>query len=164
MKYPEDIKILSIDPAIKTGWAFLANSILTSGSLSFERRYATKTKPGEHKGKTFLGFHRWLRNFILESGPDWIVFEDVAFAGKGDNRIYGGMRGIILMNAYAKGIEVGYIVPCKIKKFGAGHGHATKDMMIDAARRKYPDQNVLNDDQADALHILHFYLNQPDRA
>ena len=41
-----------------------------------------------------------------------------------------------------------------IKKFATAHGKASKQDMIDAAIKKFPGQTVIDDNQADALHLL----------
>lgn len=53
IEIPTDMKVLSLDLATCTGWAMLANGVLTSGSEDF---------------------HRWLRFFIQDHKPaPWMV-------------------------------------------------------------------------------------------
>ena len=50
-----------------------------------------------------------------------------------------------------KGVGVG-----TIKKHATGNGHAKKDAMIMAASLKFKGTNVIDDNHADALHLLDY--------
>ena len=159
MNYPTDKTILALDPAQKMGWALLSSGVVTSGTAEFKRRTGRKRIPDEHLGKAFYDLHKWLRGMIVDKEPDCIVYEDVMrFTSSSDSKSYGAIRGLILVNAAARNIPVCHFAVPSIKKFATGKGNAKKDMMIASAIEKYPDQDVLDDNQADALHILHYFL------
>ena len=63
------------------------------------------------------------------------------------------------MNAAAVDITVETFHISTIKKFATGKGDADKDLMLAAAVANYQDQNIADDNQADALHLLHLYLS-----
>lgn len=45
-----------------------------------------------------------------------------------------------------------------LKKFATGNGRATKEEMVTMAERRWPEQRVRDDNQADALHILDWVM------
>ena len=69
--------------------------------------------------------------------------------------IYGGIVAVITGRCERQGTPYCGIPVGTIKKLATGKGNAGKDEMVEAARRLYPDQNVIDDNQADALCILH---------
>jgi len=69
------------------------------------------------------------------------------------------MDNCILANAAAVNIKTETFHIGTIKKFATGKGNADKDLMLAAAAANYQDQNIADDNQADALHILHLYLS-----
>jgi len=160
MKYPTNLRILAIDPATQMGWAFLANGVLTSGTIKWGRKHGRKHLPDDHEGKPYFDFHRWLRGVIVKDKPDVIAYEEVMRFMSGDaSKKYGGFRAIIMMNAAAVDIKISMQAVGTIKKHATGKGNADKNDMIKAAKEKYPDQDIIDDNQADALHILHLYLS-----
>lgn len=141
---------IGIDLGTKTGWAIQDGTFITSGLENFA------PKRFESSAMRPLRFRDWLTSLIVP-GQTMIAFEEVRnHKGVDAAHCYGGLLAVLLMVCEENG------VPCQghpvgaIKKHATGKGNANKQAMIDAANRKWPDQNVTDDNQADALWILDY--------
>lgn len=139
--------VLSLDLATQTGWAYLANGLISSGSVGFH------LKKKEGPGARFLKFRSWLREQFEIVKPEKVVYEEVMRWSSGAAaKCYCGLLAILQTECEAKGIAIqGYHVG-SIKKFATGNGSASKDQMIAAAKQRGFDPT--SDDEADALMIL----------
>jgi len=144
------MKILALDLGTTTGWASEAGGILTSGTICFSGR------PKDHKGEKFRRFRAWLRDLIDKEKPEIVFYEDVKrHAGVLAAHAYGGYLGHVLaVLASRGGIPIRGIGVSTIKKKATGRGNADKMAMVKAAINRWPDQDILDDNQADALWIL----------
>lgn len=144
-------KILALDLATTTGWAFSYNGVITSGTISFKSgRY-------EGGGMRYLRFRNWIAAFLEEQKPDVVYFEEVRRHMSTDAaHVHGGLLAQLTAECEARTPKVPYqsIPVGTIKKTATGKGNATKDMMIASAKAKWPHQNIEDDNQADALWIL----------
>lgn len=141
---------LALDLATTTGWAARTDSgVLTSGTISFKGgRY-------EGGGMRFLRFRRWLVEMIHLNGVKEIVFEEVRRHLSTDAaHIHGGLLAVMMSEAEAHNIPYRGIPVGTIKKCATGKGNAKKHEMIEAAMKRWPEQNIHDDNQADALWIL----------
>ena len=76
--------------------------------------------------------------------------------------IYHGMLAITQRHAYGWGADVkGYTV-IDIKRSATGKAKADKDEMIRTARLMWPDQQIVDDNQADALWLLYTCMRSLD--
>jgi Holliday junction resolvasome RuvABC endonuclease subunit len=150
------MSLLALDLATTTGWAFYdKDSKLRSGSVSF--------KPSRFAGGgwRFLQFERWLAGFISTYAPDEVVFEEVRrHLGVDAGHIYGGFVAILTKTCEDKMIPYRAIGVGTIKKHATGSGAAKKPAMIAAAEAKWPDQDISDDNVADALWLLDCALTQ----
>lgn len=144
------MKTLAIDPATKCGWAIDDNGVLTSGTWTLK-----DDRNPERSGMRFVRMRRQLEKVHAVNPIDKIVFEDVRrHIGTGAAHCYGGL--VAMITAFCEDHNIAYdsIAVGTIKKFATGNGNASKDMMVEAAMKKYPTQNIRDDNQADALFIL----------
>lgn len=148
--------ILALDLGTTTGWALrTAEGQVVSGTASF--------RPGrfEGGGMRFLRFQGWLDELSNVSGvPRSIYFEEVRrHAGVDAAHLYGGLMATL--TAWCEQHEVPYAgVPVgTIKKRATGRGNADKAAMIAAA--KACGFNPADDNEADALAILAWAIDQP---
>lgn len=156
-------RVLSLDLATVCGWALLGGGVITSGSQSFARYTGCKSRPADHPGETFAKFHRWLANKVREDKPDVLAFEEMSGFYKGQHtpRLLYGLRGVMMSVAAAYGA-----IPCfgydaaSVKKFWAGKGNAKKPDMVAATRERCPGVDLTDDNEADALAILHLHLER----
>lgn len=139
----------ALDLATVTGWAVESCGIVTSGTISFRgSRY-------EGGGMRYLRFRRWLREMIESEKPRAIFYEEVRRHLSTDAaHVYGGFLAILQTECEAREIPYLGIPVGTIKKKATGRGNAKKPDMIAAARTRWPDQIIADDNQADALWIL----------
>ena len=104
----------------------------------------------------FLRFRRWLKEMIENEKPEVVFYEEVRRHMSTDAaHIHGGLLAIMQSECEAKEIPYQGIPVGTIKKAATGKGNADKNQMVAAATLHWPDQNIKDDNQADALWILH---------
>jgi len=137
------MKILAIDPGTHCGYAL---SPFESGVWDLSpRRY-------EGGGMRFVK----LRNYLIKAceGVDMVVFEEVrGHKGTDAAHVYGGIVAIITEHCELKEIPYSGVPVGTIKKYATGKGNVNKEAMIMAAKERWPDIDLVDDNQADALHL-----------
>lgn len=142
---------------------------LTTGYGIVEKRGAglVHVDNGLIRPKRGLGFAERLKDIHTEIGrlldefrPDAVALED-AFFGK-DARAamkLGHVRGIAMLAAVSRGVEVAEYLPVHVKKAVTGFGHADKPQIQKVVRAilKLPD--VAAEDASDALALAICHLN-----
>lgn len=90
---------------------------------------------------------------LLVKGADLIVMEGPAF-GK-NNAMTHMLAGFwwLLAHGLEKTAPIAVVAPGTLKKFATGKGNASKDEVLAAAVRGFPDVNVTGNDEADALAL-----------
>ncbi len=152
-------KVLALDLATTTGWADIAHGIINSDSKSFARKPATKTRPASTPGEPFHLFDVWLNELIRTSKPDTIVYEEVyRWMSSSAAHTFCGFRAVLLKTCHYKGITVKGYSPTEIKKFFTGKGNAKKQHMIAEAKKRWPNLKIIDDNQIDAIALLHLHL------
>ena len=153
-------RILALDFGTQMGFAIYASKVVTSGTIGFHRKKGRKTIPDDHLGHSYNMFKEWLLDVILDTCPEIIAFEEVRrFKGNLAAKAFGAWRGIMLQQAASRDIEVMPFEVGTIKKHATGNGRASKELMIAAAKKYFPDQDIEDDNQADALHILRLCMH-----
>lgn len=147
--------VLCLDLGSKTGWALRqTDGQITSGTVEF--------RPGrfEGGGMAFVRFKGWLDEVLAFSGPiQTIHFEEVRrHLGTTAAHVYGGFLAQLTAWAEAKGIPYQGVPVGTIKRHATGKGNAGKADVIAAMRSK--GHNPADDNQADALAILHWAMDQ----
>lgn len=148
-------RILAIDFATKTGWAYRGEGDeIVSGVWDFSVR------ADESNGMRLIRFESKLVEMV--SIVDVIAFESVS-AGVGVKssfnvvKLQTKMQAIIeRMVESREGVEcIGYNLQT-IKKYALGErkGKRNKEAMMKAAEGMWADQEIIDDNQADALWIL----------
>ena len=141
------IKTLGLDVALKTGWAYFRPGI-------DETPVCGKIKLAEKGGpKACMRMLEFTARMLRSLGRDnlYVVIE----GSKGFTRgvftvdVQNKLRGCVEA-ACGLTVPIVEIAPQTLKKFAAGHGHAEKDDMVKAARRRW-DYGGRDDDEADAL-------------
>lgn len=155
-------RILALDIATVTGWAVAGGGVTTSGSQSFARHPGNKTRPADHVGASFLRFNDWLREMIATQKPDVIVYEKAQHMRSGAAvDLIVGFRGILMLHAAKANVRTCHCVPAQLKKYWTGNGRAEKADMMAATRRRFPDIQLTDDNESDALAVLSFFQAQP---
>ncbi len=147
--------VLCLDLGSKTGWALKqTNGQITSGVVEF--------RPGrfEGGGMSFLRFLGWLDEVQSFAGPlEKIVFEEVRrHLGTTAAHVYGGFLAHLSTWAEKRGIPYQGVPVGTIKRHATGKGNAGKKAVIQAMRERGHDP--ADDNEADALAILHWALDQ----
>lgn len=140
------MNILALDLATFTGWATLIDGKIKFGSEKF-------VDPNwDGHGARYLKYEKWLNSF--DTKFDLIAYETVmAHSAVYASHVYGAyLSEVMKLGERTKTPYVGFGVKA-IKKFWAGNGNASKkDMMNKSWDLGF---NVKDDNQADALGILH---------
>lgn len=150
--------ILALDLASRCGWA--CSDPFRSGVWDL------RDKRDEH-GLRLLKLERHLEEFFRSSPVDLVVFESANVYG---TRHINGvqvpfeLQGALKLICGRKQIQYCGYSPSKIKKHAVGRGNASKSEMVDAARQKWTDQGIRDDNQADALWLLDLALSEWSRA
>ena len=137
------MRILAIDPGTHCGYAL---SPAESGVWNLSAR--------RHEGGG-MRFVR-LRNYLIKvcEGVDLVVYEEVrAHRGTDAAQIYGGIIAIIQEHCELREIAYQGVPGGTIKKFATGKGNSNKEVMLAAARARWPAYEVVDDNQADALFL-----------
>ena len=138
------MKVLGID--IGAAGAYAHNDrrgAVYSGTRSFKGR----------RGARWLQFQDWLREIDSDVSPDLVVYERPCGP-------YGALRAlygfVTLIEQYAAQTDTRTleVPPAKLKKYATGNGRASKDEMTAAARKRWPEIEIVSHDQADALWLM----------
>lgn len=141
------MKILALDCATVTGWAFAVDSkIVESGIKSFAKQR------GESNGILFMKFRKWLSDLIKAHQIDLVVFEKAHFRGGAATEIGVGLQTRVQEIASENNIEYASYQALNIKKRITGSGKASKDDMI-AYATKVLNRPPIDDNEADAVSI-----------
>lgn len=141
-KEDESMKILAIDPGTHCGYAL---SPFESGVWDLS------VKRGEGAG---MRFHRLRRHLQELTFLDMVVYEYVVGQkGTFAAQIYGGIVSIITEYCEAERIEYSGVSVGTIKKSATGKGNSNKEVMLAAARERWPEVNIVDDNQGDALFL-----------
>ena len=143
------MNVLTLDLGTKTGWAMSVEGIICSGTEEFKNsRYSGG-------GMRFLNFNKWLNDVHRASPIGSVYFEEVRrHMGVDAAHCYGGFLGHLSAWCEVNKIPYQGIPVGTIKKYATGKGNAKKPEMIAAAQARWPNQRILDDNQADALWIL----------
>ncbi len=150
------MKILCLDFGTTLGWAAFDNNILV-GSASVKLGARSK----EHKSTRFIKYKNELKQLIATYTPDKIVYEHVArHVGTAAAHVYGGFLAYTHTICLESDIPFDTMAVKEIKKLATGNGNAKKQMMVDTAREEWPDVDIVDDNQADAMWIGATYITK----
>lgn len=139
-----EIRILALDVATKTGWA----TDTASGVWDF------KIKRDESSGMRMIRFKSKLKEILIAENINLVVFERTSGANQSAIIVQSELHGVLKMYLEELSIEYRAYSAKEIKLFATGKGNSGKPAMIAACIEKY-NITPIDDNQADALHILH---------
>lgn len=143
--------LLALDLGTKTGWATNSNAGITHGMQEF------KNDRFSGGGMRFLKFEKWLMELPV---PSQVVFEEVRrHAATDAAHVYGGLMAVVTKWCEENKIPYQGVPVGTIKKFWTGKGNAGKDLMI-AEGKKRGYKNVDDDNEMDALALLHYWIDE----
>ena len=151
--------ILALDLGTTSGWALRDRTgRITSGSQSF------KPQRFEGGGMRYLRFGRWISEIQTSvSELQFLYFEEVRRHVSTDAaHAYGGFLATLTAWCEHHGIPYQGVPVGTIKKHATGRGNAGKDAVMAAVRAR--GHAPADDDEADALALLHWALPLHDAA
>lgn len=130
--------------------------------------YGTKYFPNTQKAPKKLGpdyaqhkaFRLWLIDMLTQHKIKVVAAEDVVFGHFMDFRKLCEFRGIMLEVCETLDIPVVLFKPSDIKKHGTGNGAASKQLMMEFARKRYKIEVDNDDNLADAIHIYMYFVHR----
>ena len=127
------MRILGLDLATNTGWAFIGDSVQVAGVQCF------KAKFGESTGMLFLKFASWLEEVatLPRYRPELIAYEQAHQRGRAATQVCVGLVAHSLSFAAKHKIETYPVPSMTLKKWATGKGNAGKPEMIAAALGKF---------------------------
>ena len=149
MTKPEDVR-MGLDLALKTGFAVrLDDDILASGVWDFSPR------AGDGAGIRFCR----LEAALIAMFNTWHVMRvsyelPAIFRSRAAGASVHGMVAVLQKVCETMQIPYEAFPPTSVKKHATGKGNAKKDQMIEAAKAKWPEVNIIDDNLADALWVL----------
>lgn len=138
------MNILALDIATKTGWA-------TSTSSGV---WDLKPNRGESTGMRVVRFKAKLKELIELEQISLVAYERPAGRHKSSIMVASEMIGVLMDLCTSKGVEYASYSASEIKKFATGKGNAGKPLMIEKAKQKFTNIEVIDDNHADALWLL----------
>ena len=153
------MKVLALDPATKTGWAYSSDGVVHTASGVWD----FSVKRDESGGMRLIRLESKLEVIRNELGVDLLVFEAARNAGphmQGAVVVQSELQGV--MKYWSERCDVQYrgYSPTEIKKWATGKGNSGKPLMVEAARLKWPGVEIVDDNQADAMHLLDLALSE----
>lgn len=145
--------LLALDLGTTTGWALNMGKTMYSGTMSFQ------PKRFEGGGMRFLRFRRWLDEMLKAYKLTELVFEEVrAHSGVDAAHCYGGFLATLSCWCEDNNVPFSAVPVQAIKTYATGKGNANKAAVLTAVRKRW-DNTVTDDNQADAIALLQFKLN-----
>lgn len=149
------MNILALDLGQNCGWAMHSDGKIKSGVWKLQ---PTKF---ESAGIRFLKFRRHLETEIVIGGVTKIFYEAVRrHIGTDAAHAYGGYMSQVQAVCIEYEVEYEGVPVQTIKKHATGSGNADKAKMIEAAIVKFKHIDVIDDNHADALHLLDYVKHQ----
>ena len=137
------MKLLALDIATKTGW----KTETASGVWDF------KLKRGESYGMRLVRFKSAVSEIISLEKIDIVSYEIPVGRFAASTMCATEMIGVLNVICAEMGVEVTSLSASEIKAYATGKGNCGKPAMIQAAKEKYPDIHIIDDNHADAIFI-----------
>ncbi|PTY02752.1 hypothetical protein DB346_08225 [Verrucomicrobia bacterium LW23] len=157
---------LALDIGTTTGWAIWDDGQVLSGSwlLATEKQLRQQRKVGgERRGDIrFFQLRDRIADAIARHRIEVLVFEDVQFAtSAAQTQLWASLRSAVWLAGKAVR-HVECVHTGTLKKFATGAGNAGKEQMVAAAANlaRPWGRVVVDDNEADALHILRWWHSQ----
>jgi crossover junction endodeoxyribonuclease RuvC len=144
--------VLGLDPGLgTTGWGVIAAE---GNRLSHVANGQVRTDTKAALAQRLLELSEKLAAVIGEHRPAAAAVEEVFVNENPQSTLkLGQARGVVLLAAAARGIEVGEYAPSMVKKAVVGTGGADKAQVRAMVQRLLPGASIAGPDAADALAV-----------
>jgi Holliday junction resolvasome RuvABC endonuclease subunit len=150
-------KVLAFDLGTKCGWAFSE----APGAPVHSGLIRTDPTRFESQGMRAIKFERAVKELLLAFKPTHVLFERVhAHSSVIAAQVWGSYSSLLMKVCEEAEVTYEGISVQAIKQHATGKGNATKALMVAAAKRRWPEQDIITDDVADALHLLALGLSK----
>jgi Holliday junction resolvasome RuvABC endonuclease subunit len=130
------------------GWALKSKTGITSGCWNL------KGNRFEGAGMRIVRLHGYLDKLATNLPIDAVYFEEVRrHLGVDAAHLYGAITHKIMEWCELRRIPYQGVPVGTVKKYATGRGNADKAAMVAAARAKWPNADIANDNEADARWI-----------
>ncbi|MBL8125107.1 MAG: crossover junction endodeoxyribonuclease RuvC [Blastocatellia bacterium] len=153
------MRVLGIDPGSETlGWGVVEGSGLRYSPVDFG---TVRSSPKHAFSKRLAGIYQGVSELVDRLSPDVISIEEAFYAANVSVAMkLGQVRGVVLLLAEQRGIEIAEYAPRLIKKTVVGYGAAEKRQVGEMVKLLLRLKTVPTPhDAADALAIAicHFH-------
>jgi Holliday junction resolvasome RuvABC endonuclease subunit len=158
--YPKHIRALALDMATTTGYAILIKGEVRGGAFKVARKKGRRHLADEHEGKEYADFQEWLERLMRNTQPQHVFYEMPGmFKNPTSSYKAFAFRGFLMAECSRLNVPLYGYATTTIKKAATGSGRTSgKQPMIDAAKARFPDLEIVDDNMADALHVLSYGL------
>ncbi|OPC53437.1 crossover junction endodeoxyribonuclease RuvC [Elizabethkingia bruuniana] len=139
------MKILALDIATTSGY---------SSSSGESGTFNCSFKKGESGSIRLLRFRNKVNELLDLIKPEVVAYERSAGRNTHSIKTQSEMIGVLTLMLEDKNIQYASYSPSEVKKFFTGKGNASKELMVETAKKKYPEIEILDDNHADSLAIL----------
>lgn len=143
------MNILALDVATHCGWATRNGSGVWDLSI----------KRDESAGMRLIRFKSKLVEICNVDEIDLVVFERTAGFHKNALIVQAELHGVLKLFLEENNIDYRAYSAPEIKKHATGKGNANKKLMMETAKKHWPDIFIIDDNMADALWIYDLALN-----
>lgn len=144
--------VIGLDPGLgTTGWGVIEAH---GNRLSHVANGQVKTDPKADLPRRLVALHEALGAIIEAHAPGGAAVEEV-FVNENPRSTLklGQARGVCLLAAASRGLEVGEYAPSLVKKAVVGTGGAAKAQVHAMVQRLLPGATIAGPDAADALAV-----------
>ncbi|HEX8641665.1 MAG TPA: crossover junction endodeoxyribonuclease RuvC [Allosphingosinicella sp.] len=144
--------IIGLDPGLAcTGWGVIAAE---GNRLSHVANGHVRTEAREALPLRLVRLEQALGEVLDERRPDAAAVEEVFVNDNPQSTLkLGQARGVVLLAAARRGLEIGEYAPRLVKKAVVGTGGADKAQVHAMIQRLLPGANIAGADAADALAV-----------
>lgn len=144
--------VIGIDPATACGYAIRRDGVVLASGV-----WNLKPKRHEGAGMRWLRLRSYLTQVLIDLRDEHIellAYEEVRrHLGTDAAHLYAGCVTVLQTWCEDRAVPYTGIPVGTVKKLATGSGRADKEAMVLAAQRRWPEADVTDDNQADALWI-----------
>jgi Holliday junction resolvasome RuvABC endonuclease subunit len=151
------MNLIAFDLGTKCGYAARINGLITSGTMDLSPARSRKHDGG---GVKYMRFRERLGMMLADmNNLAVVVHEEVRrHMGVDAAHVYGGMLATLTSECERRNIPYEGVPVQTIKKATTGKGNASKDEMVAAIESL--GFNPVDDNEADAIALLYYKINQ----